>query len=200
LENRYEKLIRENLRRFYAREGQDQATALGAEKAGSSFTFMAFGEDCLIEPARITLSGRHETGPQGLIISLYALHAGPHPPRLEPFQAFKDLPCTMPYHGAFRANSETLLVPHVPEIMKNAEKISLLFRGGDAPDGLGGDFAFVLYPLPKIALCYLFYLPDEDFPASITCLFSANALSFMPVDGLADTAEYTSRRLMALAR
>jgi hypothetical protein len=56
----------------------------------------------------------------------------------------------------------------------------------------------VLYPLPKIALLFIFYLPDEDFPASATCLFSANAISFLPLDGLADMAEYTSRSLIAL--
>ena len=36
----------------------------------------------------------------------------------------------------------------------------------------------------------------EEFPASITCLFSANALSFIPLDGLADVAEYTSNKII----
>ena len=61
---------------------------------------------------------------------------------------------------------------------------------------MSGDFSFVLLPLPKISLCYSFYLPDDEFPASATCLFSANALSFMPLDGLADVAEYTSRKII----
>jgi len=52
--------------------------------------------------------------------------------------------------------------------------------------------------LPKIALLLIFYLPDEDFPASATCLFSSNARSFMPLDGLADVAEYTSNALIGL--
>jgi len=52
--------------------------------------------------------------------------------------------------------------------------------------------------LPKIALCYIFYLPDEEFPASVTCLFSNNARLFMPLDGLADVAEYTSRRIIEI--
>ncbi len=200
MENRYEKLIRENLDRFYAWEEADKAVCLGAEKSGHSFSFMAFGEDCIIEPARITLSGRPEWGPKGVIITLYALHAGPHPMKREPFQAFRDLPHSMPYHGAFHANTEGVLVSRVTAIRKAELKIRDAIQGERAPDGVGGDFSFVLYPLPKIALCYIFYLPDEDFPASVTCLFSANALSFMPIDGLADTAEYTSRRLMALAR
>ena len=41
---------------------------------------------------------------------------------------------------------------------------------------------------------------DEEFPASVTCLFSANALSFIPLDGLADVAEYTSNKIIQAIR
>ena len=51
---------------------------------------------------------------------------------------------------------------------------------------MSGDFAFVVRPLPKIYLCYIFYEADQDFPPSVTCLYSANANRFMPMDGLAD--------------
>jgi hypothetical protein len=33
-----------------------------------------------------------------------------------------------------------------------------------------------------------------------TCLFSANALSFIPLDGLADVAEYTSNKIIQVIR
>ena len=56
----------------------------------------------------------------------------------------------------------------------------------------------LLYPLPKIALCTIFYLADDEFPPSATCLFSANALDFMPLDGLADVAEYTSKKIIQM--
>jgi hypothetical protein len=52
--------------------------------------------------------------------------------------------------------------------------------------------------LPKIALCYIFYEADDDFPASVTCLYSNNANQFMSVDGLADVGEYTSRKIINL--
>jgi hypothetical protein len=42
--------------------------------------------------------------------------------------------------------------------------------------------------------------PDEEFPASVICLFSQNALSFMPLDGLADVAEYTSKAISQLIK
>ena len=54
-----------------------------------------------------------------------------------------------------------------------------------------------LNPLPKIALCYHFYLPDEDFPANVTCLYANNADRFLPTDALADVGEYMSRALIA---
>ncbi|NCO61709.1 DUF3786 domain-containing protein, partial [bacterium] len=64
--------------------------------------------------------------------------------------------------------------------------------------GASGDFSILLYPLPKVCLRYVFYLPDEDFSASAICLFSCNILSFLPLDGAADTAEYTSRAIIRL--
>ncbi|MDP2971503.1 MAG: DUF3786 domain-containing protein, partial [Deltaproteobacteria bacterium] len=60
------------------------------------------------------------------------------------------------------------------------------------------DFSFTLYPLPRVALCYVFNLPDEEFPASVTCLFASNADRFLPVAGLADTAEYTAKKIIQL--
>jgi len=104
----------------------------------------------------------------------------------------------MPYHGAFHANSERVLVPRVGPIQESRDLILRLFRGVADAAGPAGDFSLLLYPLPKIALCYIFYLPDEDFPASVTCLLSANAHSFMPLDGLADVAEYTSKKIVLI--
>ena len=72
------------------------------------------------------------------------------------------------------------------------------FKGGVAPSGAGGDFSFFVYPLPKIALRYIFYEADDEFPASVTCLYSNNANQFMPVDGLADVGEYTSKKILNL--
>jgi hypothetical protein len=60
------------------------------------------------------------------------------------------------------------------------------------------DHSIRLNPFPKIGLGDIFYLPNEAFPASATCLFSSNALSFMLLDGSADLAEYTSKRIIQL--
>ena len=72
-----------------------------------------------------------------------------------------------------------------------------VFDGFENEDG-SGDFSFTLFPLPKVPLSYVFYLADEEFPASVVCLFAANAESFMPVDGLADVGEHTAERIIEL--
>ena len=61
-----------------------------------------------------------------------------------------------------------------------------------------GDFSLIVYPLPKIALNYIFYRADDDFPATVTCLFSHNAAAFLPTDALADTGEYTSKKILEI--
>ena len=198
MSSNYEKIISENLARIYGIPPDMLIDALPALREDNRFRFRAFGEDCCITPEKITLSGRPETGPKGLLISLYGAKACPDSPEMEPFLSFRDLPDSMPYQGAFSMNSERVLIPFVPGIKENLETIVGLFDGKAAPSELGGDFSFVLFPLPKIALCYIFYLPDDEFPSSVTCLFSNNALTFMPLDGLADVGEYTSRRIMDL--
>ncbi|MDX2498596.1 MAG: DUF3786 domain-containing protein [Desulfobacterales bacterium] len=46
----------------------------------------------------------------------------------------------------------------------------------------------------------MFYEADDDFSASATCLFSNNALSFLPIDALADVGEYTSKKILHLVQ
>jgi hypothetical protein len=108
------------------------------------------------------------------------------------------MPDSQPYAGAFMRNTESILVPHVSRIEAVRSMILKTLAGEDAIGSDSGDFSFQVRPLPKITLRYIFYRADEEFPASATCLFSHNALRFMPLDGLADTAEYTSRRILEL--
>lgn len=100
--------------------------------------------------------------------------------------------------GAFASHTEQVLIPHVAKIKTSIDKIKEHLNGQDAPAGTGGDFSFTLYPLPKVALSYIFYEADDEFPPSVTCLYSNNANRFMPIDGLADVGEYTSKTIMRL--
>ena len=194
----YGKIIMDNLSKIYIQLPDHLEKHLGGKRKGGRFYFQAFGEECCLGPDMINLSGNPAIEPRGLLISLYAIHANPDPIQHEPFKSFKDLPDSMPYQGAFHANSERVLVPHVAKIREDQRAIKEVFNGQDGLKDSAADFSFIVFPLPKIALYYLFFLPDEEFPASATCLFSANVLSFMPLDGLADVAEYTSRGIIQL--
>lgn len=194
----YARIIQENLDTLYGNLPPDLETRLAAEKEGEAFLFQAFGEPCRIEPGAIFLGERRETGPVGIVISLYALNARPEPMVVEPLKAFKDFPGTMPYVGAFATHTEGLLTPHVERIGKMAPRIRAALDGANPPAGTGGDVSFLVKPLPKIALCFIGYLADEEFPASATCLFSHNASDFIPLDGLADVGEYTARAICGI--
>lgn len=194
----YERIIRDLLERLYRERHDDLEGHLPAERRGNRFFLKAFGKPCVISPDLISLAGVPASGPEGLLVALYAIHSRADPIRLVPFKAFKDLPNSMPYHGAFAANTERVLVPYVASIKKYQHHITKVFDGTEGLPEQGGDFSFVLYPLPKVALSFIFYLQDEEFPASATCLFSCNALSFMPLDGLADVGEYTAKAIILL--
>jgi len=194
----YEIIVQGNLDRLYNNLPVDFAQNLPAEQEGDRFVFDAFGEKCFIEPKGITIGEDAYSSVLGILISLYAVNARPDKCIPAPFRAFKEFPDSMPYVGAFATHTEQLLVPNVSKISKAILSIVETLKGEESPEGTGGDFSFVVYPLPKIALCYIFYEADEEFSASVTCLYSNNARLFLPLDALADVGEYTSRKILKL--
>jgi Domain of unknown function (DUF3786) len=198
MSNNYAKIVQVNLKKLYGNLPADLADALPARQNGDSFLFEAFGETCEIRSDGIFLGEVQQTGVIGILISLYALNTGLETCLVEPLKAFKDLPNSMPYAGAFVTHTQQILVPHVEKIQISADRIIETMNGCKTPSKVGGDFSFMVYPLPKIALCYIFYEADEDFPASVTCLYSNNAISFLPIDGLADVGEYTSKKILTV--
>ncbi len=194
----YAKIVSKNLETLYENLPEGFEAALDAKKVGKEYFFRAFGKNCHISPHGIYLNEDKQTGVLGILISLYALYANHEPCVLEPFKAFKEFADSMPYVGAFATHTEQILSPEVHKIKKFRDKVIDHLDGQDAPVEIPGDFSMVLYPFPKIALCYIFYDADEDFQAGVTCLFSSNAPCFMPVDGLADVGEYTSKRILEI--
>lgn len=191
----YAKLIGVNLERAFQKPAAHLQRAMGARSKGGILWFQAFGEMCTVSPKEIRFEGTPRHDVRALLVSLYALHADSIDPVLEPFRAFRDLPGSMPYQSAFTANTERVLIPYAAALYDRQERIKETL---EAREGFDGDFSLILHPLPKIALCYIFFLEDDEFPASVTCLFSHNATAFMPLDGLADVGEYTSKKIMSL--
>ena len=198
MSQRYLAIRNEYLAQAWGRGPEILAACLPAELQGERLRFRAFGEDCVVTNNDITLAGSPAEGPEGLLIALYANVAPDREVTLHPLKAFKELPGSMPYQAAFAVNTEGLLAPWVEKIHAQQEKLIRVFPGQPNPDAASGDFSFTLLPLPKIPLYYVFHLPDEEFPAAVTCLFAGDAAGFMPLDGLADVAEYTARKIMAL--
>ncbi len=197
----YAKIVRENIKNLFEnRSEMDILRCLPSRKEGDAFVFEAFGETCRIQRDGIYLGEVRQEGPVGIVLSLYALHARPFECVLEPLKAFKDFPDSMPYVAAFAAHTQDLLVPHVDRIQEKSKEIITVLDGQKIFSDIGGDFSFMVRPVPKIALSYIIYEADEDFPASVTCLFSNNAHAFLPMDGLADLGEYTSRKILELIK
>jgi len=192
------KLAMANLERLYGNLPGDLEDRLPGEKNGLAYSFTAFGQPCILSPSEIKLGGITPPGVISILLSLYALNAVPDLPVLEPLKAFKEFPDSAPYVGAFASHTEQILVPAVQQIKTKIDLIVQRFSGEAAPSSVSGDFAFVLRPLPKILLCYIIYEADEDFPPSVVCLYSSNANRFMPMDGLADVGEYTSKTILEM--
>jgi len=193
--NNYTAIVKENLQRLFDNLPSDLDARLLARVVEGGYEFSAFGRSCRIAPEGILMDDRPETGVQAVLVSLYALHASAAAMQVEPLQSYKDFPGSMPYAGAFTTHAEIPLAGRVQEIEASEERILKTLQGQryDA-----GDFAYMLRPLPKVAVVYVFYRADEDFPASVTGLFSKNANEFLPLDALADVGEYTSRRIIEL--
>lgn len=194
----YQIIVNDNLKRLYDDLPEDLEGRLPASKQGLAFTFTAFGRQCVIAPDGMTLDGQPAASVIGILLSLYALNASTDAPVLEPLKAFKEFPNSAPYVGAFASHTEQILVPAVHKIKTKIDRIGEQLGGQQPPASVGGDFAIVVQPLPKIHLCYIFYEADEDFPPSVTCLYANNANRFMPMDGLADVGEYTSKAILDL--
>ena len=192
----YAEIIKINLQRLYSNLPADLADRLPASQVDNTFQFSAFGETCRITPQNIQIGERVQRGPQGIIISLYALQVATAACQLTPFKAFRELPDSMPYVGAFTSHTEIILMDHIDAIDREADRIIDPFNGSHEAKPDTGDFSLILYPLPKIALQYIFYRADDEFPAAVTCLFSCNAFEFLTTDALADTSEYTSKKIL----
>jgi len=195
----YLRIQTEYLEKAWARPSAELEAALPAKLNDDRYQFRPLGEECLLSKDGTTLSGALATGPEGLSIAMYAGSVLNLPVRLQPLKAFKEMPDSMPYHGAFHANAERIFIPHVISLQTLQEEIVSRFSGHINPDAPSGDFSFTLFPLPRIPLYYIFNLPDDEFPASATCQFADNAIDFMPLAGLADLAEYTARRIITVA-
>ncbi|MGQ9670786.1 MAG: DUF3786 domain-containing protein [Desulfosoma sp.] len=195
--NGYEEVIRGYLDKAWARsKGVLQRAIPALLEATGALSFPAFGRRCTVERERVLFDGHVDLGPRAVLASIYIGHVPEHTASLHPLKAFKEIPNSGPYQAAFAVHAEQVLVPHVPKIKIHLDHLLQIFSGHRNTDAPSGDFSFTLYPLPRIPLYYIVHEPDEEFPAAVTCLFGSGCASFMPLDALADVAEYTAQSLL----
>ena len=145
----YEKIIRDNLDLLYNNLPPNLERLLPGQRDQDFFRLKAFGRICRIQPDGITIGDEPETGVVGILITLYALHANEAPCWPTPFRAFRELPNSLPYVGAFATHTESILIPHVKAIEENLETIFQVLSGEDDQDLAGGDLSIIVRPLPK---------------------------------------------------
>ena len=195
----YADIVRDHLAVAFQGRAGLLASYPGVETHAEGYRLNAFGQACRVAPQGVFFDGRPEWGPRAIIVALLAKHAVPDSRIDAPWRAFRELPDSAPYVGAFRAHTEQILVPHIADLYRRRDAIAARLNARPASGNGPGDWSLVVEPLPKIALCYHLYLPDDDFPANATCLFSNNAHCFLPTDALADVGEYMSRAMIAAA-
>lgn len=171
---------KEYLEKTWSRRHKELEKALPARRERGCFYFQAFGEPCELFRHEIILGGLRLTGPEGILIALYASQVPNEQVVLHPLKAFKQLPGNMGYQGAFTVNAEQILHPYVPAIQSHQQDLVARFSGHLNPEAPRCDFSFTLYPLPRVALYYTFYLPDEEFPARATVSFLSMRLTSCP--------------------
>ena len=99
MKSNYQSIIEQNLKALFADDLQERADAMAAEWNARFLAFNAFGAPCRMTPEGIYLGDQLQTGPVGIVISLYALHAITEAFQMEPLKAFKEIPNSTPYAG-----------------------------------------------------------------------------------------------------
>ncbi len=194
----YQKLAASNMAHVFHAPPPDLAQRLGGKQTDSGITLRAFGKRWILTPTAVTPENDRGASVEALLVSLYARHNNAALMQREPFMAFKELPGSGPYAGAFTRHAQLSLAPFVFLMDQRQDKLCALMDGVKANRPGTGDLVFTLQPLPKIALRYICYHADEDFPAAVTCLYSHNASAFLPTDALADVGEYTAKAIISM--
>jgi len=197
----YDEIIRGYLDKAWARsEGVLEKAVPCVFEASGTLTFSAFGSQCTVCQEIVSFDGQRDNGARAVLAAIYLATVPERAAPLHPLKAFKEIPNSGPYQAAFAVHAEQALVPHVSKIKIQMDRILEAFSGHRNPDAPSGDFSFTLYPFPRIPLYYIFHEADDEFPAAVTCLFGADCASFMPLDALADVAEYTAQAIISLCR
>lgn len=115
--------------------------------------------------------------------------------------SFADLPDGRFYNQAFQGYTGAELA----RVFRNdllAFEIAAKRLGGIQPDkksDVPGDLTFIFQVLPRLSLVVVYWLGDEDFPASAQVLFEISAPHYLPTDVCAYAGSTLTRKLIQQA-
>ncbi|MDO8733915.1 MAG: DUF3786 domain-containing protein [Elusimicrobiota bacterium] len=168
------------------------------QKIGDSFKIKLrfINKELIITEDKIVgFDGKPANYPE-IVISINYLLSNTDNIEDEKFKAFGELKDGLMYNSAFRKNSIVPLIPYADYIIKNPSIITNNFNDSRKVEITGTDLAVKIKLLPKISIYTLLYASDEEFPANLNIIFSANAGTFLPIECIADLSEIFTRVLL----
>lgn len=169
------------------------------KKLGGSFkrNLQFINSELIITEDKIVnaISGKPANYPE-IVISINYLLSNTDNIEGEEFKAFGELKDGLMYDSAFRKNSIVPIIPYADYIIKNPSTITDNFIDCRKVEIAGTDLAVKIKLLPKISILMLLYASDDEFPANLNIIFSANADTFLPIECIADLSEIFTRVLL----
>ncbi len=128
-----------------------------------------------------------------IILLHYLIRADGTAPRGDPIP-YKEIPGGLLYAGVFE---KRVVDPLIREFGQTAERF---LRAGIAMGGeeaTFGDVSFSLKILPRVAMTFVLWKGDEEFPPAIQILFDRVVDRYLSLEDVVVLGEMTSRRLIA---
>ena len=186
----YQELLADLGRLNLAELGPHLGGQLVETDSGASLKIRLLGRDYLVGPAGVTDDrGDRPHFTVRIVLSYYLLRQGSGP-IAGSYIAYRETEGAF-FNAFFQAEVEQRLVRSFQDRPEKLVAAAQALGGRPGVEGLGGDITLTLPALPKITLAVIFYEADDEFPASATLLFDANAERFLDPECLAVLGQIT---------
>ncbi|MBA4423017.1 MAG: hypothetical protein C0390_07930 [Syntrophus sp. (in: bacteria)] len=130
----------------------------------------------------VTLGPETEPMPiaERLLILHYLVTAGGTPPGTEQI-SFKEVPEGVVYYPTFYKRAIRPLLPKFGATPANLIPAAAMFGGCDAHQG---DAAVTIQAFPKVAITWVLWRGDDEFPAEGTILVDRNIQDYLPTEDI----------------
>ena len=176
----------------------DLASRTGAEyqKSTGEVTIPLFGKRFIITPELLVqeIKSGEEAGLNTQALLLYHLTCSDGAPVTGRWISFRELPDGSFYHQAFQSYTGHELAKAFGDDVPGLKRAAVTLEG--RPEAMG-ELSFSFQALPRVPIAFIYWLGDEDVPASARILFDASAGHHLPTDACALLGSTLTRRLIA---